>query len=689
MRETGGEQHSVFVLIWSAGANASKHILNEINQAFDQGIIIIPFRIQDVQPTRAMRYYLGNTHWLDAIDPPLEKHIIILINTILVNLGREPLPSPTSPLLEDSPEEEVKPLEEPSLEKVPDIEKSEAVKTPVLPPRQKKSQKKPKRIQPSGAAPVNLKRFVPFAAVGLVVLTLIVLMVSGVFKGSSPAEITQSPLSQTDTVSPSVTITPTSTSRPIETDTPIPDWVKEISEPILAAIKDSPPDFTDDFSQVDPGWSYFPHKPGTDTICDNPDGAFMSIADGSMKCSVDPNCRGGILSHPNLQFANFAMQVDINLQDNTLNDNPLNLEFRFWPLESLVVGEQMAFWLNGSEGIWIFEELVSGDLTMRIEGEKEFDFSKPVTVTIIYASPNFLVYLNSSLATSYTMVDYSGPNLLDFGISSNSGLTEIKTFEMDNLKIWDLDKIETTGMSLTSELGIGSTKISPLGGMVQVYIPEGEFEMGSDNGVPDESPVHTVYLDAFWMDEHEVTSGQFQEFLEEVESDAVPCGDGDDHPVRCVDWNSAQAYCEWRGARLPTEAEWEKAARGGLEGKKYPWGDESPVCQEGADNGAQYIGCSKGTVPVKTFAPNGYGLYDMAGNAFEWAADWYNEDYYKNSPTNNPQSQNPSSVEIRVMRGGSYYDYGELARAANRERVDTSSSYTLLNIGFRCAASVP
>jgi formylglycine-generating enzyme required for sulfatase activity len=153
------------------------------------------------------------------------------------------------------------------------------------------------------------------------------------------------------------------------------------------------------------------------------------------------------------------------------------------------------------------------------------------------------------------------------------------------------------------------------------------------------------------------------------------------HPVVYVTWADASAFCDWVDARLSTEAEWEKAARGGLEGKSYPWGDKAPICTPGAENGAQYWPCDGETVPVRTFSPNNYGLYDMAGNVWEWVADWYDRDYYKSAPANNPTG--PESGTSRVLRGGSGAPYADYLRVAHRSH--GAPSDTDFNIGFRCA----
>ncbi len=244
--------------------------------------------------------------------------------------------------------------------------------------------------------------------------------------------------------------------------------------------------------------------------------------------------------------------------------------------------------------------------------------------------------------------------------------------------------IPAATVSPTPTLGVGSTRVSSKDWITMVYIPAGVFLMGSDNGDYGESPVHEVYLDAFWIDEHEVTHDQYNKFMKEAEhEDASYNENGGSRPETYATWFDAQAYCEWAGRRLPTEAEWEKAARGRLDGKKYPWGDEDPVCDDSAENGAQFTDCEYGTVPVKSFSRNGYGAMDMAGNLWEWVSDWYSSGYYENSPAENLQG--PASGEYRVLRGGSWYDHADLMRVANRFKlvpVDTSS-----NIGFRCAAS--
>jgi formylglycine-generating enzyme required for sulfatase activity len=247
---------------------------------------------------------------------------------------------------------------------------------------------------------------------------------------------------------------------------------------------------------------------------------------------------------------------------------------------------------------------------------------------------------------------------------------------------------ETLAPSLTPvpTLGVGSTKVSPNDGMTMVYIPAGEFMMGSEKWATNERPVHKVYLEAFWMDEHEVTCRQFHKFKDDRRYKMYSCWHGEDHPVSGVNWEDAREYCEWVGRRLPTEAEWEKAARGGLEGKLYPWGDQAPVCEAEAENGAQFSSCGNKTVPVKSFPSNAYGLYDMAGNVWEWVADWYDDDYYDYSPREDPQG--PLNGAKHMLRGGSFLSDANIIRVADRSRSKPIDS-NFYDIGFRCVSSAP
>jgi formylglycine-generating enzyme required for sulfatase activity len=244
-----------------------------------------------------------------------------------------------------------------------------------------------------------------------------------------------------------------------------------------------------------------------------------------------------------------------------------------------------------------------------------------------------------------------------------------------------------------------------------IHVPDGEFLMGSKDADPkvaaDEKPAHTVYLDAFWIDRTEVTNAQYVQFLNALGEYRGACGGHDcletkredkdshilrqegqyvvesgfeDHPVTEVTWYGAQAYCEWAGVRLPTEAEWEKAARG-VDGRLYPWGNDAPDCDK-----AQYAGCGGKTVSVgsKPAGASPYGVLDMAGNVWEWVADWYDEAYYAGSPARNPQGAD-SGIR-KVFRGGSWGYLPKFRRTTDRAR--NRPAYAGFNVGFRCGASV-
>jgi hypothetical protein len=426
----------VFVLIWSANTNTSNHILNEINQAFDHGITIIPFRIQDIQPTDEMRYYFGRTHWLDAINPPLENHINTLRDTILVNLGRELQPAAPAPVLEQSPAVVVKPADELRREEKPVIEKPEAIKPPVISSLPEKSRKTDPDIQPKKAAPGKLKKYLPFAAGGLVLLTLVILFISGVFKGSPPAEDAE-PL-----VSQMAAITPTKTIRPTATATPIPAWVTESSvwaEPILAAVNDLPPDFLDDFSLGETAWIYTDDGNEMDPGCYDPDNLKQDITDGKMILSL-VDCQVAGLRVPDMQYANYVLQLEVNFQD-----SPLGLEFRTWGKSPSVEEINHGFFIQKS-GSWGYSVSKHDESIKEDRGNIKFDSSKPVTITIINQSPIFLVYLDSTPVTFYNAPEaYPGPSGLDFTVNSWARIPiEPLSLELDNVKIWDLDRLDIT-----------------------------------------------------------------------------------------------------------------------------------------------------------------------------------------------------------------------------------------------------
>ena len=255
-----------------------------------------------------------------------------------------------------------------------------------------------------------------------------------------------------------------------------------------------------------------------------------------------------------------------------------------------------------------------------------------------------------------------------------------------------------------------------------VLIPAGDFQMGSDYNTMGNAatrPMHTVYIDAFYIDKYEVTVGQYNQFVRATKYRPLPLwvyqyAPTDAHPVVGVSWHDAKAYAKWAGKRLPTEAEWEKAARGGLIQKNHAWGD-APVdgtqcnfadkrlrtlwnrerepddnwADEHLDDGYAY------TAPIGSYPPNGYGLYDMVGNVWEWCFDAYDENFYANSPDQNPiaeilikdgTNRIVAINKLRVVRGTSWYDGVSGVWIASR--LGQSPRSEVINIGFRCVKSV-
>jgi len=209
--------------------------------------------------------------------------------------------------------------------------------------------------------------------------------------------------------------------------------------------------------------------------------------------------------------------------------------------------------------------------------------------------------------------------------------------------------------------------------MTFVLIPAQSFLMGSEDGRPDESPVHRVWIDAFELAACQVTNSDYARF---ANAHAPAPFHNPEQPVVGVSWFEAVAYCDWlssvsgRSVRLPTEAEWECAARGGAEGLHYPWGDELPLQDDAA-----------GPHPVGRGAPNANGLYDICANVHEWCSDWYAPDYYAVSPERNPRG--PDTGVRRVSRGGSWRHQIQFSRCAARSSIPPEFRYA--DYGFRVA----
>jgi eukaryotic-like serine/threonine-protein kinase len=276
----------------------------------------------------------------------------------------------------------------------------------------------------------------------------------------------------------------------------------------------------------------------------------------------------------------------------------------------------------------------------------------------------------------------------------------------------------------SSTPGLGSTQMSDKDGMTLLYVPGGQFIMGSNGGDNDEKPPHEVTLSAFWIDRTEVTNAMFKRFVDDTgyKTDAEKIGTGyvfdpaarlwnptndtdwqhplgpssnlsglDTHPVVQVSWNDAKAYCEWAGRRLPTEAEWERVARG-TDGRSYPWGNQEVAGNllNFADRNLEVDWADKNvndgyrfTAPVGQY-PDGaspYGALDMAGNVWEWVADWYGEAYYASSPDRDPAGATTGNV--RIFRGGGWNDGAANVRAADRYGLSPDGRGH--NGGFRCA----
>lgn len=243
----------------------------------------------------------------------------------------------------------------------------------------------------------------------------------------------------------------------------------------------------------------------------------------------------------------------------------------------------------------------------------------------------------------------------------------------------------------------GSIKIREKDGMEMVYVPEGFSQMGNDDSwFNDQHPELEIYLDAFWIDKYEVTNGQYSICVQEgvcsnpsemssfTREEYYGIEEFDNFPVVYVNWHQTSEYCQWAGGSLPTEAQWEKAARGS-DGRTFPWGEEEPTCDH-ANFKLEDGECVGDTVSTGSY-PKGaspYGALDMAGNVMEWVADWYITNYYSDMPQENPAG--PVNGEYRVIRGSSLRH--EVLGLPVSNRLKALPLFSWSEIGFRCVYPV-
>lgn len=257
---------------------------------------------------------------------------------------------------------------------------------------------------------------------------------------------------------------------------------------------------------------------------------------------------------------------------------------------------------------------------------------------------------------------------------------------------------------VTETPGIGATLISSE--TIMLYVPAGNFLMGSEQE-DDEQPIHSVYLDGYYIDKYEVTNAGYRscvqakvclppgEITSQTRLNYYEASEYDEYPVVFVTWNMAAAYCQWRGARLPTEAEWEKSARG-IDGRTYPWGNEFK-CQNGNFDdetdwdrfvvpGGKNCDGYADTAPVGSFTDgrSPYNVMDMSGNVWEWVNDWYDEKYYLAAPVVNPAG--PDSGTLKVVKGGGWDNYASRIDSIRSSfRIGLDPTFMKNRFGFRCA----
>lgn len=336
-----------------------------------------------------------------------------------------------------------------------------------------------------------------------------------------------------------------------------------------------------------------------------------------------------------------------------------------------------------------FEKTLFSELKKNDDVKKKFEISSYESLNKVKSSfglknlnPNdksTLRKLQSEMGIDFVVAGSFINNAADLKIIKTSSGDEIYTFNYGPpdliASIVRLFSNFEKPVSVDSKTQKG--KVASYNNMV--FVEGGYFTMGSGSGYDDENPEHKIFINNFYLDETEVTFDEYDRFCEETgrkKPDDAGWGRGK-RPVINVSWTDAVEYAKWAGKRLPTEAEWEYAAKGGNKSKGYTYSGSNSI-EEAAWHNAN---SGSKTHPVGGKTPNELGIYDMSGNVSEWCSDWYGEDYYKNSVQSNPKGSDVG--DFRVIRGGSWFRNDKICRSASREASNPEITYC--NIGFRCA----
>jgi hypothetical protein len=434
----------VFVLFWTANANTSGHILNEVDQAFNQGITIIPFRIEEVEPSLSLRYYIGRAHWLNAFSPPLAEDIRTLAGIILSYLGRplelkpEPLPGPSEPVQAETV------LVEPAGKEPEDHLPAEAVIEPATLPAAEKEEVV-QRPKPRGGISIRRKVFLPIAAGILLLAFLVWLLASGALHGLSPAKQVPTPGSTATTVSPAPTSTlvhpvatatlipptATATTRPSATATPLPAWVTDFSTPILNAIANRPPVIQDDFSTRQTGWSFQVYKNDPSLNCSN---TALTVSNGRLQLKSGPARDCYAIAALTAVMSDYVLQVDVDLS-------------RLSPSQNTYISFLRRNITLHSDGSWGIVSCQPQPCYNSEEGQVPLDPAQPVTIQMISYGTRFAFFING-LPVHYSETGGNENSYsVNFSVDGGNTSSSRNIAEFDNLKVWDLYKVDLSSIA--------------------------------------------------------------------------------------------------------------------------------------------------------------------------------------------------------------------------------------------------